>query len=70
MALAAYLCLEGHPFLRLEKVGNGLAQAVFDDGDEVGSLVEDYNAGLAAVEPRTFVAKLTFVRTKLRDAAK
>ena len=69
MALSAFLLLEGYPFLRCEKVGRGVAAMVFDCDEEFGAAVEEYNSGLARVEPRAFVAKVAWVRGKLRDAS-
>lgn len=67
--MAAFLCLEGFPFIRCEKVGRGLAQMIFDADDELGAAVEEYKMGAARVEPRQLVAKIAWVRTKLREAA-
>lgn len=69
MALAAFLLVEGYPFLRCEKVRRGLAEMIFDCDDDLGAAVEEYKTGSATVEPRMFVAKIAFVRTKLREAA-
>lgn len=67
--MAAFLCSEGYPFLRVEKVSKGIAQMVFDGDDMLGAAVEEYQCGEARVEPRTFTAKLTFVRARLRGVA-
>lgn len=69
MALSAFLLTEGYPFLRCEKAGRGVAAMVFDCDDDLGSAVEEYNSGMAKVEPRAFVAKVAWVRGKLRDAS-
>lgn len=66
MALAAYLCVEGHRFLRIErKHGTSIATIVFDGDDQLGVDVEEYQSGNALVEPLTFQKKVYWLRNKI-----
>lgn len=66
LALAAYLCVEGHRFLRIERNnGSQFATIIFDGDDELGSDVEDYKSGNALVEPLTFQKKVHWLRNKM-----
>lgn len=68
LALCAYLLLDGHRYVVIERVGPTQAEMVFRDGSELQSAVADFETGNASVEPRDFVRKVAFVRNRLRDA--
>lgn len=66
MALAAYLCCEGHRFLRIEgNRGTHIVTIIFDADDDLVVDVEEYQSGNALVEPLTFQKKVYWLRNKI-----
>jgi hypothetical protein len=66
LPLAAFLCLEGHHFLRIEPVkGSHLKSVVFRSNARLIEDVECYESGTAAVEPVDFQKKIYWLRNKM-----
>lgn len=66
LALAAYLCVEGFRFLRIERrKGTHIADIIFDGEQMLYAAVDEYEVGHATVEPRTFQQKVHWLRNKM-----
>lgn len=66
LALAAFLCVEGHRFLRIERDDKSpFSIVIFDADDDLITDVEDYQSGVAQVEPREFQKKVHWLRNKM-----
>lgn len=66
LPLAAFLCLEGHHFLRIDPVsGSHLKSVVFRLNERLVEDVECYESGTAAVEPVSYQQKIYWLRNKM-----
>jgi hypothetical protein len=66
LPLAAFLCLEGHHFLRIERLdGTKLSTVIFRSTARLVEDVECYESGVAAVEPVSFQQKIYWLRNKM-----
>lgn len=66
LPLAAFLCLEGHKFLRVERIdGSNLSTIIFSVTPRLIEDVECFESGLAAVEPVAYQQKYYWLRNKM-----
>jgi hypothetical protein len=71
LPLAAFLCLEGHHFLRIDTVdGSHLKSVVFKETERLLDDVECYESGLATVEPVSYQKKYYWLRNKMNPNGK
>lgn len=66
LPLAAFLCLEGHHFIRVVSVdGSHLKSIVFRETARLIEDVECFESGMAAVEPVSYQKKYYWLRNKM-----
>jgi hypothetical protein len=71
LPLAAFLCLEGHHFLRIERVGGShLRSVIFRETARLIEDVECYESGAATVEPVSYQQKYYWLRNKMNPNGK
>jgi hypothetical protein len=66
LPLAAFLCLEGHKFIHVERIdGSPLRTIVFRNTPRLIEDVECFDSGLASVEPIAYQQKYYWIRNKM-----